>query len=227
MKTYSIGNSVNGIIRSYAAGNIGNVKMQYGNQPYTTFNGATASIHFKDVGVNLKKDFDVLAFNHAQVNRVEIKNIPLTEKILNLIYGKEEYSLCYKTINCTSSSTGIVYLPQEDHYYQVFVYNSDGELEAAFGEYTTNTIQLQPNQDYLIIYSYAGKNAFKFSSKENLYITLDLKVQGNEEDTTQDIFLHFDKCAVTADRELLLNGKINTVDLSFVVLDENNYIVLN
>jgi hypothetical protein len=40
------------------------------------------------------------------------------------------------------------------------------------------------------------------------------------------MFMHFDKCAVKVDREMLFSGQSNTIDLTFVVLDEQNYITL-
>lgn len=230
METFTIGNSVDGIIRSYCAGKIGTTTMKYANQPYTTFSGAEASIRFKDISKESRVNYNITSFNHSSVSEIQIKSIPLTEKVLNLIYARENEALCYKTINCLSNDSCKVFLPQEDKY-QIFIYGEDGELESAYGFSNESSLSVeQPNSEYLVIYSYPTSQAFKFSQNENFYITLDLKVKGNVsnslDERTQDMFMHFDKCAVKVDREMLFSGQSNTIDLTFVVLDEQNYITL-
>ena len=223
MKTYKIGNKVNAIIRAYNAGNFA-VEMEYDNQPYTIIKGVSVDLIFKSKNSLAKvQDKQLLTFNHDQLSQVNIKDVELNEKILDLIYKKNEAEpLCTKAENYTSSGNTI-YLNTEGTIYQVFVYNDEGDLEVAYGSYSDSTITVEKeNSSYLIVYSYRGNKSFFLSKPENFYCTVDLEIIGNIDDETSNMFIHIDKCGIQVDHSMYFNQSANAVDLLLIVIDTGN-----
>jgi len=221
MKTYKIGNKVNAIIRAYSAGKFANTEMTYDNQPYTIISGVSAELTFKN-NDKLSKiaDKQVLTFNHDQLSQVTIKDVELNEKILNLIYQQNvDAPLCTKAENYTSSGT-IIYLNTNKTIYQVFIYNDEGQLEAAYGSYDDNELEVEKeDSSYLIVYSYKGDKSFFLNKPENYYCTIDLEIEGNIDDETSNMYIHIDKCGVKVDNNMYFNQSANAIDLSLIVLD--------
>ena len=220
MKTYKIGNKVNAIIRAYIAGNFA-VEMEYDNQPYTIIKGASVDLVFKSKDSMAKlQDKQLLTFNHDQLSQVNIKDVELNDKILDLIYKEnKDAPLCTKAENY-SSSGNTIYLNTTGTIYQVFIYNDEGELESAYGTYNDSTIQVEKeNSSYLIVYSYKGEKSFFLSKPENFYCTVDLEIIGNVDDETSNMFVHIEKCGIKVDHNMYFNQSANAVDLSLIVLD--------
>lgn len=231
METYKIGNKINGVIRSYTANPIGDVQIQYNNQPYTIFEGASATFTFTEDDENLQFSHRRSAayYNMAYLQEVNIQDVPLTDKIFNLIFQKSEEKLCTETIHVTTDENGIAYLNiSTDAWYQVFVYDDTGALETAFGTLTDTSLQLnKPNADYLIVYSYEGELAYLFRSLDNLYLTIDLEIVGNKDDNTQPMFVHLEKCGFRLTRNLYFDRNANAVDITLKVINDGlSYIVL-
>jgi len=223
MKTYKIGNKVNAIIRAYSAGNFV-TEMTYDNEPYTIIKGVSVDLTFKSKDSLAKtQDKQLLTFNHDQLSQVNIKDVELNDKILNLIYNKnEDAPLCTKAENYTSSGNTI-YLNTEGTIYQVFVYDDEGELESAYGSYEGSTLTVEKeNSSYLIVYSYVGEKSFFLSKPQNFYCTVDLEVIGNIDDETSNMYIHIDKCGIKVDHSMYFNQSANAVDLSLIVLDTGN-----
>lgn len=220
MATYKIGNKITGIIRSYYAGTLGKMEMVYDNQPYTILRDISATATFSEqtvserVGVN-----NVLGYNIDSLKEIKLNNVLLTGKILDLIYQENEDKLFSKQENYTSDENGIIYLNTTDTIYQVFVYDSDGNLEQAYGTYEDTTITVNNTEsDYSIYYSYIGEESYLLDKPENQYIKLDLIIVGNEDDSTQDMCLHVDKAIIRVDKNIYFNNTTNTVDLTIVVI---------
>jgi hypothetical protein len=69
---------------------------------------------------------------------------------------------------------------------------------------------------------------------DNLYLTLDLEIEGNkgntqnDTDNTHSYFLHLEKCALSIDKNLYFTSGINTIDLNFKILhSDEDYITIS
>lgn len=229
MKTYKIGNKVNVIIRAYSAGPFANINASYKNQPYTIVRGVKATLTFKSQDLTTRiEDKQLLTFNHNQLSQVDISDVELNDKILNLIYKTNtDYPLCTKAENYISENN-IIYLNITKPIYQVFIYNEDGQLEGAYGECSSNSIQVErASSPYLVVYSYEGSNSFYLDKPENFYCTVDLEIEGNKDDETANMYIHIEKCGLKINNNLYFNQNSNAADLSFIVLDSDmNYITI-
>ena len=230
MNTYKLGNKVTGIIRAYSSGKIGDIVMDYDNQPYTIIKSVTANLGFTDIDTTAKSSFTQLAYNNSKLSQVQISDVTLNDKILNLIFLKSETKLVSKVENYISDDNNLIYLnPITDKLYQVFIYNDKGELEDAHSIYDTEEpiMVSEPNKDYLICYQYEALKGYSLDKPENMYFTLDLLVTGNKEDNTSNMNIHIEKCALKIDKNMYFNQHSNAVDLIFTVLDTGeNYIAL-
>jgi hypothetical protein len=186
MKTYKIGNKVKCIIRSYTSGYIGETRMEYDNQPYTVLQNIEASMSFKNIRKDSSDDLRQMSFNVESISEIRLSNISLTSQILNLIFLKNEDKLCNTCENYDSNTNKIIYLHfPADEVYQMFVYDDEGNLEAAYGTYSGDTLEVEKAEtNYLIFYSYTGEKGYSLNKQNNFYVTLDLEVIGNTDDNT-------------------------------------------
>lgn len=228
MKTYKIGNRAKCIIRSFSAGMIGNVQMNYGNQPYTILEEVEINLTFSQSNRDLTSVFNELSYNQDTLNEVNIFNVELNDKILNLIFSYNEEKLCHVTQNCLAEDNTIYITAPTDTIYQVFVYDIDGNLEQAYGELKNNlSLTVKKNEDYVVCFSYEGSKSFCFNKNNNAYFTLDFILTGNEDDETSNAYIHINKCALSINKNMYFNRALNTVDLTFKVINDNlSYITL-
>lgn len=227
MKTYKLGNKIKCIIRSFAAGKIGEQDMVYGNQPYTVLKDVEASLTFKDYSAQGKSIFTELAYTEDNLQEITISNVEINDKILNLIFSKNEEKLCSTVENCMAENKKIYISAPTDQIYQVFIYDVDGKLEKAFGSLNTFEVDVERNEDYIVFYSYEGSNSFKFNRQMSQYLTLDLILEGNADDELNTSFIHINKCALQINKNMYFNRSLNAVDLKFIVINDNNsYITL-
>jgi len=227
MDTYKLGNKVKVIIRSFAAGKMGNTEMAYDNQPYTIIDGTSLNLSFDSLDKNARHlDFNVLNYNHDTLTQVDINDVALTEKILQLIYQENETPLCTTSENYISDGN-IIHLNNPGAMYQMFVYDNEGTLEKAFGEYTEDTLEVEKeDSSYLIVYSFIGETSFLLDKPNNFYCTLDAEIEGNINDTTSTMYLHCEKCGLKVDKSMTFQQRGNAVNLSFEVLKGENYLTV-
>lgn len=227
MKTYKLGNKTKCIIRSFSAGWIGEQEMQYDNQPYTVLKDVEASLTFTDKNISSKSTFVDLSYNIDNLQEINISNVELNDKILNLIFSKNEDKLCSTMINCVAENNKIYITSPTDEIYQVFIYDVDGNLEQAYGVLNNMEVEVKRNEDYLVFFTYVGEKSFKINRSESLYLTLDLILEGNADDEINTSFIHINKCALKVNKNMYFNRSLNAVDLKFVVIDDNeSYITL-
>lgn len=227
MKTYKLGNKTKCIIRSFSAGRIGEQEMQYDNQPYTVLKDVEASLTFVDKNISSKSTFVDLSYNIDSLQEINISNVELNDKILNLIFSKNEDKLCSTMINCVAENNKIYITSPTDEIYQVFIYDVDGNLEQAYGVLNNMEVEVKRNEDYLVFFTYVGEKSFKINRSESLYLTLDLILEGNADDEINTSFIHINKCALKVNKNMYFNRLLNAVDLKFVVIDDNeSYITL-
>ena len=220
MNTYKLGNKVSCVIRSFSAGRIGDIEMQYENQPYTVLEDLEASLHFSDYNKEGKSTTKDLNFTIDNLNSISLSNVKLTDKILNLIFSKYDEPLAHYVKNLVSDSQGKIYLPTMNSC-QIFIYNDKG-LVAAFGCLeNSNCIEdarIEPNCSYLVCYSTLAKKGFMLNRSDNIYLTLDLQIAGNTNNDLATYCLHLHKCALSVDKNLYFSNDVNTVDLKFKIL---------
>ena len=227
MKTYKLGNKTKCIIRSFSAGKIGEQEMKYDNQPYTVLKDVEASLTFVDKNISSKTTFVDLSYNIDSLQEINISNVELNDKILNLIFSKNEDKLCSTMINCVAENNKIYITSPTDEIYQVFIYDVDGNLEKAYGILNNMEVEVQRNEDYLVFFTYVGEKSFKINRSESLYLTLDLILEGNADDEINTSFIHINKCALKVNKNMYFNRSLNAVDLKFIVIDDNeSYITL-
>ena len=227
MKTYKLGNKTKCIIRSFSAGKIGEQEMKYDNQPYTVLKDVEASLTFVDKNISSKTTFVDLSYNIDSLQEINISNVELNDKILNLIFSKNEDKLCSTMINCVAENNKIYITSPTDEIYQVFIYDVDGNLEKAYGVLNNMEVAVQRNEDYLVFFTYVGEKSFKINRSESLYLTLDLILEGNADDEINTSFIHINKCALKVNKNMYFNRSLNAIDLKFVVIDDNeSYITL-
>ena len=227
MKTYKLGNKTKCIIRSFSAGRIGEQEIKYDNQPYTVLKDVEASLTFVDKNISSKTTFVDLSYNIDSLQEINISNVELNDKILNLIFSKNEDKLCSTMINCVAENNKIYITSPTDEIYQVFIYDVDGNLEQAYGVLNNMEVEVKRNEDYLVFFTYVGEKSFKINRSESLYLTLDLILEGNADDEINTSFIHINKCALKVNKNMYFNRSLNAVDLKFVVIDDNeSYITL-
>lgn len=227
MKTYKLGNKTKCIIRSFSAGRIGEQEIKYDNQPYTVLKDVEASLTFVDKNISSKSTFVDLSYNIDSLQEINISNVELNDKILNLIFSKNEDKLCSTMINCVAENNKIYITSPTDEIYQVFIYDVDGNLEHAYGVLNNMEVEVKRNEDYLVFFTYVGEKSFKINRSESLYLTLDLILEGNADDEINTSFIHINKCALKVNKNMYFNRSLNAVDLKFVIIDDNeSYITL-
>lgn len=229
MSTYKIGNKINCTIRSYSPCEIGDVVMRYGNQPYTVIKDVEADLTFDLYTKEGNAIHTVFDYENGTLDKVELSNVLITNKIMNLIYSKSEWLLCSANIKRESDETKKIYLNlPTDTIYQVFVYDDNGELESAYDSLESGILTVEKeNSSYTIFYNFEGSKSYSFDSNNNLYLTLDLELLGNKDDETQTSWIHIEKCCLVPSRSLYFSRNLNTTNLIFKVIENDfNYIVL-
>ena len=244
MKTYKLGNKIKCIIRSFSAGKIGDQEMIFGNQPYTVLKDVEASLSFSDNTHNSKTSFVELAHNKDSLQEITFSNVELNDKILNLIFSKNEDKPCSTMENVNTIYQQFQISTDVEKIYQVFVYNCDGELLAATGEinlpngsseyinfkdfdYYQPTKHTGLEEDALVFYTYEGSNSFKLKNENSQYLTLDLILEGNKDDELNKSYIHINKCELKVNKNMYFNRSLNAVDLKFIVInDDESYITL-
>ena len=222
MATYKIGNKVTGIIRSFCAGKLGEMTMDYNNQPYALLKDIDVSLTFAETSSTPQQgQKTVLGYNTDIIQSVTINNVKLTDKILSLIYKKNtQEPLFSKREEYTSDENGKIYLNISEKIYQVFIYDDEGILEMAFGEYDSDELIVEkPASEYIIYYSYEGSKSYALEKPDNFYVTIDFEALGNENDGTQDMCIHIEKCLLRINKNMYFtSNNSNAIDLTAQVI---------
>lgn len=230
MDQYKIGNKAKCIIRGYSAGQYGNDFLTYDNQPYTILKDVEVELHFnsKEVKANGGDSRLKIGYNVDFLQSITISNVLLTDKILSLIYSKNELKLCSTSENYISDENKTIFFnTSAEQIYQVFIYDKNGQLEQAIGTYQLAqngySIQVaQANASYLICYSFIGEYAVNLQRNNNIYLTLDFEIASNINDTTSTMWLHIDKCMMSVEKTLSFTDRNNRANLVCLVINDNN-----
>lgn len=233
METYKLGNKINCVVRAYAPTTIGDTVLEYANEPFTVLKGVSARINFTDNDREAASAYSrILNYNVDMVDSVEISDVELTNKIMDLIFIKSSTKLINKVENYDSDENNLIFINcSAPEIKDVFIYDNGGALEAHYDSLNiAEALQVKKaDSNYLIIYGYDSQVAYDLDRFNNIYLTLDMEVIGNVNDETSKMWLHFDKCGLTVDKNIYFSQKSNTVDLTFKVMIDNsteNYIIV-
>ena len=232
MKNYKLGNHFDCIIRAYSAGIVGNQVAKYDNQPYTILKNIEANFVFDSIESKSKSSFSNLLYNKDTLSSVSFSNVELNDKILGLIFSKNENKLCHIAQNCEADQNNIYISAPTTEIYNVFVFDINGDLEQSHQLVQANEVGIivlpvKLNENYLVCFDYEGDLSFSLHKNNNAYFTLDLIVTGNTDDITSKAYIHINKCALSINKNMYFGSEINTVDLKFQVIDDQlSYITL-
>ena len=232
MKAYKLGNKVKAILRTYSPCKIGNIEMKYPNQPYTILETTDAQILFKELNTSATSATStqsLLNYNVDFVDYIQLNNVALTDKILNLIFEKDLEPIKPVSHSCNSDNSGYIYLPIESPIYDLFIYNDAGSLECEpYRVFEDNKIQVsKSNSNYLVFYTENASEGYYLNRLNNITLSIDLEVIGNKDDTTENFWIHLEKCSLSINKNLYFNNDINAIDLKFKKLkSDNDYITL-
>lgn len=226
METYKLGNRVKAILRAHSPGWVGNTEIFYSMQPYTILETTEATVLFRDTVSTAKTTQSLLKYDVDFVDSIELSNVKLTDKILNLIFRQDDQPL--KTISINQNSSGhILPLPSDIVCYQLFVFDDEGQLVYAVDEAKDSIEVDKPDSNYLLVFLSDAEKGYYLSRQQNITLALDLEVIGNEDDTTNHFWLHFDKCSLGINKNLYFNGSVNSIDLRLQILkSDNDYITI-
>ena len=174
MKNYKLGNQVTVIIRSYCGDtSIGNQSISYANQPYTIIKSADASLSFKNISSTAKTNFNYLIYTHMKPSQLLLSNVTLNDKILNLIFHKNNVATkhYFSKIENVVSSNGYIYFGLSNRNLRdIFIYDNNGNC-IHIDEHNSNEGYAigTDNQSYLVCYQYESINSF--SLDQNLLLT--------------------------------------------------------
>lgn len=238
MKTYKLGNKIDCIIRSFSPVKIGDSDLIFSNQPYTVLKDIKANITFKTSESDARSRFSHLHYSVDSLDEITLSDIELNDKILNLIFSKNEEKMTSSMQNCDVENNKFYLNTSSSDIFQVFVYDVDGNLIAATGKWSDPEIILDefdytnlPYYGYsgncIVFYSTEGKVGYNINKMENLYLTLDLMLTGNADDELNASYIHINKCALSINKDMYFNNNLNAVDLKFKVIDDGeSYITL-
>jgi hypothetical protein len=234
METYKIGNKVDCIIRSTASGLLGQTQMEYANQPYTIIKNVEASMRFVEqnrkalVGKDLQLNYNVDTMDILQLN-----NVPLTKKILELMYDYSPDKMCHHMKNMYPSNGELLFTSEVAEHgiiYQVFIYNENKDLIKAIGSIDQSNLRVPldtTDESVLVFYSYDGEMGYSLNRSTNTYVALDLIIEGNENDIPQTYYIHLHKCSLTMDKNMYFKNGINTINLMFKIIPcKEDYITI-
>ena len=238
METYKLGNKINCIVRSGSSGKLGSKNMQYENQPYTVIRDVSATMQFASQNKAARAHKETqLAFSLDNVSQLRLTNVPFTKPIFDLMFDSiEEDILCNTMMNFDVDEGGALELTSlirdYESIYQVFIYNADGELVDAEGtinkdNFVRSNDQIAKGGNFLVFYGYLNSKGRALHRQNNVYLTLDLQVFGNETDEGTLYFIHLEKCNLSMNKNLYFSGNINTVDLDFTIIpSDDDYITM-
>lgn len=230
------GGSVDILIRSYSGQVIAG--KSYGkNEPYTVLNNVNINFYTSQEGAGTGSNGNLLYYNDAQPSIITLMNVPLSEKVIDLIFLKNNKAL--KSHYFIAEADEHTLIMQHNHVKNVFIYELETNNYIGFAEEVDDKIIQDDNlingNKYIVFYEYEDLNSkkqFNLVSPSNNYFTLDIFGKGNTNNNTADIFFKFKKCVLKTDTTLTFNEGLNTVNLSFKIIkddriNENNYFIVD
>ncbi len=226
MKTYKIGNTADCTISALSVGPMGNIDIEYVGQPYTKINDLEVEVSFSDeTPISTQGVQNILGTHTNYVEHLVLKNVPLNEKIIALLFEDSAQKACTTSIVATANNEGVVFLPKMNAY-NIYIYDINNELVKK-QESGARVEELEANTKYYIIYQFDGVVSKQLNTKATPYMSLNIESFGNIDDQTTKSWLSFSKCMLVSSIDLSYQLYGNSIDLTFKILkDSVNYIVL-
>lgn len=221
------GGKVDVLIRTKTAQKIGDINL-IENEPYTFINNVAINFLSSQEGVRSKADGTILSYNNMLANQVHLYNVPLTEKICNLVFqNRKILNKTYKTLLVANNNTLILHHQEA---YNIFVYDLNNNL-IGVSDYVSDGIitsdKIINNQKYLVFYEYIINNnidnkMYNLQSPDRSYFTLDIFGKGNQDNLSSDVFIKIDTCVLITNNNLIFNNGLNSLDLTFDIIQMKN-----
>ena len=229
MTTHKIGNQINCVIRAYSCNPIGTYQPQYDGEPYTIIQGENGLINFDTQATNMEGVDVVGSYSTEKIKTLSIYNVTLTDKILNLIYSKNEgFSVTYHE-KLFSTEDKKIYLTKGlgKTKKMVFIYYSPDKqapvLEQALSTAEGDELEVNHAEGwYNVVYEVISNHLYSLDTRKNVCVSLDITSVSNEDDNTTETHIHIDKAVVQVNKTLYFNSKANAVDLTFIVIHDKD-----
>lgn len=248
--TYKLGNKITCVISSDVLSTTDFFAKQ---QPYTIIANVDATLNFNDFNTTLAARHDVLSYHESVLESITLSNVPITNKIVDYAFRQHKVAkdnekvLVTKVTQCGVSASNEVLLTLPStigNLYNVFVYDAlntshllyHADCIEKYG-LNNNPIRLQEKvSDVLVVYRHLTDAFYPLCGTTDGYVSLDLILVGNENEKTNWSTIHIQKCVLEPINALNFNTVLNTVDLTFTVVNDSynrnlttrdNYIVLN
>lgn len=226
--TYKLGNKITCIVSS-------DFLYETKQYPVTILPDVSASLTFNDYTTALNARHAVLDYHESTIEEVTLFDVPITNKIISMAFKNKEDLKAVSVVHTSvcevnASKTLLLTVPQDiKNLFNIYVYEKESTDLIYVEEYhknydvSKNPIIL-PNaivgKEYLVVYHTMTQDFYPLTSTTDGYWTLDLILTGNQDDNTQDSIIHIDKCSLNPINTLRFNNVINTVDLTFTVIND-------
>lgn len=194
---YEFGGSCDVIIRCNNTQTIGS-KTYYPNEPYTILTDVYVNITYVVNSSEQNARKSTIAAREGFPDKVQIFNVPLTTKILDLVTSRTDTKNIARTY-CAKSIDKRIYLPEIPNLNNLFVYNGEQRIDGIVVE--NNDIiyseEFNDEEDYLIFYEVPSSNiCFNFDTPYYSYFSLDIIGQGNQDKVTNGIYIKIPACSL-------------------------------
>lgn len=227
MKQIKIGNRIkNLIIRNASSMPLaeGDPEPICDNQPYTILSDIDAEFEFEYLTSTQSTWHNVLHYSNYKLSSILLKKVPLTDKIMNLLFKRQDNLTGSLIEDVISDYEGHIFLNKVSSDSQVrnmFIFDANGNIEALENIYPEEVV-LKPNTNYKIIYELGNFTGWSFNkNNRNIYLNLDMETVSNNNDSTSKFFIHADKCSVEVEHSLHFTEELSYIDIKVIVLGDS------
>ena len=192
------------------------------NEPYTVLHDIQASFVFEERIRTQKAQFSVLSYNNSKLGSVTLFNVPLTEKVMNLLFEREHLLSATMVEDTYADECGHIFLNRvssKDFVYNLFLHDEDQKV-IYIDKILASEIIADPAKPYLAIYEVPSEG-WLFNKPKNIYFNLDMEVVGNEEDETQTYFIHINQCVIRPRHDIRFTKELSTTDLEITTVGDS------
>ena len=223
---YEFGGVADILIRMKTARTIGGVNYA-ANEPYTLLKDVNIQFIYEQNAKQSSAKSTVYAFNSGRPSQILVNNIPLSQKIANLILTNDltkTYSRTRKEmVYCKDGVLTLNYNPLPE---DIFVFDSDmNKVDCTL--FDNNKLCADKNlindMQYLVFYyeSVSG-DKYSFEMPSYGYFIADIFIKGNTNKITNDVYIHFDALSLASVPNFnIMSGGILNTPLVFNIIYTN------
>lgn len=218
---YEFGGACDVIIRCNSDRTIGGVEYKAG-QPYTLLEDVYVQINYVNTSSNSNARMNVLSRREGLPDNISIMNVPLTEKVCNLVTTKINAKRITKTCKAEAID-GRIYLPEPVLQDTLYVYKGNKLLEGYTVDTTNNMLVGDfESGKYLIFYEVLSSDScFDFTTPHYGYFCVEVWGKGNEDKTSTDLYIKLPACSLVTNGVFdLVRGNILNAPLVFTCIHQ-------